>query len=32
LAPTRAPADSVKVFTEQTGVNVFLEVRKPSDE
>jgi extracellular factor (EF) 3-hydroxypalmitic acid methyl ester biosynthesis protein len=32
LAPTGAPADSVKVLAEQTGVNVFLEVRKPSDE
>ena len=31
LAPDRAPPDSVKVLAEETGVNVFLEVRKPSD-
>jgi extracellular factor (EF) 3-hydroxypalmitic acid methyl ester biosynthesis protein len=31
LAPDRAPPDSVKVLAEKTGVNVFLEVRKPSD-
>jgi extracellular factor (EF) 3-hydroxypalmitic acid methyl ester biosynthesis protein len=29
LAPENAPADSVKVITESTGVNVFIEVRKP---
>ena len=31
LAPDRAPPDSVKVLAEKTGVNVFIEVRKPSD-
>ena len=31
LAPDRAPPDSSKVLIEDTGVNVFLEVRKPSD-
>jgi extracellular factor (EF) 3-hydroxypalmitic acid methyl ester biosynthesis protein len=31
IAPDRAPPDSSKVFVEDTGVNVFLEVRKPSD-
>jgi extracellular factor (EF) 3-hydroxypalmitic acid methyl ester biosynthesis protein len=31
LAPDRAPPDSVKVLAEPTGVNVFIEVRKPSD-
>jgi extracellular factor (EF) 3-hydroxypalmitic acid methyl ester biosynthesis protein len=29
LAPEKAPADSIKVITENTGVNVFIEVRKP---
>jgi extracellular factor (EF) 3-hydroxypalmitic acid methyl ester biosynthesis protein len=29
LAPERAPADAVKVISEDLGVNVFLEVRKP---
>lgn len=29
LAPERAPQDSFTVVSEQTGVNVFLEVRKP---
>jgi extracellular factor (EF) 3-hydroxypalmitic acid methyl ester biosynthesis protein len=31
LAPDRAPPDSVKVLAEPTGVNVFIEVRKPRD-
>jgi extracellular factor (EF) 3-hydroxypalmitic acid methyl ester biosynthesis protein len=30
LAPDHAPPDSVNVITEDTGVNVFIEVRKPS--
>jgi hypothetical protein len=29
LAPRAAPDDAVAVTTETTGVNVFLEVRKP---
>lgn len=29
LAPERAPADTVKVISEDLGVNVFIEVRKP---
>jgi extracellular factor (EF) 3-hydroxypalmitic acid methyl ester biosynthesis protein len=29
LAPTQAPADSVNVVSDVTGVNVFIEVRKP---
>lgn len=32
LAPDRAHADAVKVITEDTGVNVFVEVRKPQHE
>jgi extracellular factor (EF) 3-hydroxypalmitic acid methyl ester biosynthesis protein len=31
LAPDRAPPDSCRVLAEETGVNVFLEVRKPND-
>jgi len=30
LAPARAPREQVRVIAEETGVNVFLEVRKPS--
>jgi extracellular factor (EF) 3-hydroxypalmitic acid methyl ester biosynthesis protein len=30
LAPDRAPADSVSIIAEDTGVNVFIEVRKPN--
>ena len=29
LAPEAAPADNVAVISENTGVNVFLEIRKP---
>jgi len=29
LAPKRAQPDDVRVFSDETGVNVFLEVRKP---
>jgi extracellular factor (EF) 3-hydroxypalmitic acid methyl ester biosynthesis protein len=32
LAPDRAPADTVKVITDDTGVNVFLEIRRPLHE
>lgn len=32
LAPDRAPADAVKVITDDTGVNVFLEIRRPLHE
>lgn len=31
LAPDRALAENVTVLAEDTGVNIFLEVRKPSD-
>ncbi len=31
LAPTRAVVENIKVITENTGVNVFIEVRKPKD-
>jgi extracellular factor (EF) 3-hydroxypalmitic acid methyl ester biosynthesis protein len=30
LAPTQAPADAVRVVCENSGVNLFLEVRKPN--
>ena len=29
IAPVKAPADAVKIITEETGVNIFIEVRKP---
>lgn len=29
LAPSGAPPDSVRVIADDTGVNLFLEVRKP---
>ena len=29
LAPDAAPAESIKIIAEDTGVNVFMEVRKP---
>jgi extracellular factor (EF) 3-hydroxypalmitic acid methyl ester biosynthesis protein len=31
LAPDKAPSDSVSVTAENTGVNVFMEVRKPTN-
>lgn len=31
LAPETAPADACKVLVEDTGVNLFIEVRKPAD-
>ncbi|HTI97423.1 MAG TPA: class I SAM-dependent methyltransferase [Dongiaceae bacterium] len=31
LAPDEAPAENVRVITENIGVNVFIEVRKPGD-
>ena len=29
LAPTEAPADGVRVYSDETAVNIFLEARKP---
>jgi hypothetical protein len=31
LAPAAAPEQGVRIHTDRTGVNVFLEVRKPAD-
>jgi extracellular factor (EF) 3-hydroxypalmitic acid methyl ester biosynthesis protein len=31
LAPERAPGDTVKISSEESGVNVFIEIRKPED-
>jgi extracellular factor (EF) 3-hydroxypalmitic acid methyl ester biosynthesis protein len=30
LKPEAAPPDSLRVITEETGVNLFMEVRKPT--